>query len=276
MCTHSNKENKWALALLFAGTLMVVFVEKLEKITYGCVDKEYCVKKILPLFVLFLLLLLASCTVTQVLEVQALDAYHTDFAFTAEEFFLAVLEDFSDFGEEKSDQELLDQAIGEFAYSLRMSPSAHQVLVYRYEERSYTGSLFIDDLEQLLVDLGAGSRQSLVRSSEDSLHFFLSLENYDQLVPVLPFLSDPNFEAFGPKYNEGLSEEDYLEMISFMLGEEGVPAIEESSVTLIIKASQPISSAVGGEIIDSHTFIFSFPLIDFLLLAEPLTFTLWW
>ncbi len=221
-------------------------------------------------------LLVSGCTITQYLDIHTPDTSYTDFAFTAEEFFLAVLEDFSDFSDELSDHELLDQAIGEFAYSLDKSPETHQVAVYRYEERSYVGSLFIDDLEELLVDLGAGSKQSLLSAQQDSLRFFLSLENYDQLVPVLPFLSDPNFEAFGPRYNEGLNEEDYLEMISFMLGEEGVPAIENSSVTLTIQTPRPITRIDGGAIVDSQTFEFTFPLIDFLLLAEPITFTLWW
>ncbi|MFA5699527.1 MAG: hypothetical protein WC954_07320, partial [Sphaerochaeta sp.] len=97
-----------------------------------------------------------------------------------------------------------------------------------------------------------------------------------QLVPIIPFLADDNFEAFGPLYNQGLSADDYLEMISFMLGEEGPPAIEQSTITLLLETPSPIKTMSSGRKIDSTTFEFSFPLIDFLLLAEPMTFTVTW
>ncbi|MDY0243764.1 MAG: hypothetical protein RBQ89_02995, partial [Sphaerochaeta sp.] len=132
------------------------------------------------------------------------------------------------------------------------------------------------DLMRLVTDLGAGENQSLLDINGNSMTFFLSMDNYEQLVPVIPFLADENFEAFGPVYNQGLNEADYLEMISFMLGEEGPPAIERSVITLRVNTPKEITSFSNGRKVSASVYEFSFPLIDFLLLAEPITFTVRW
>jgi hypothetical protein len=65
-------------------------------------------------------------------------------------------------------------------------------------------------------------------------------------------------------------------MISFMLGEEGPPAIEKSTITLRIATPKPITSFINGKKVGSNLYEFNFPLIDFLLLAEPITFSVSW
>jgi len=77
-------------------------------------------------------------------------------------------------------------------------------------------------------------------------------------------------------YNQGLSEADYLEMISFMLGEEGPPAIEQSVITLQVKTPTSITGFSNGRKISDTLYEFSFPLIDFLLLEDPITFSVSW
>jgi hypothetical protein len=72
--------------------------------------------------------------------------------------------------------------------------------------------------------------------------FYLDLENYPQLTKVIPFLADKNFEPFGPTYNQGISAEDYLEMISFMLGDEGPDAITSSSIVLDLQTPGDITA----------------------------------
>ena len=211
-------------------------------------------------------LLLASCTVTQQLSLSQNQDNHASFGFSAEEFFIAVLED----------KALMDTAVDDFKVSLTRSPATSDVTLVKEGDNTWAGSFAFKDLERLFRDLGAGGRQTLLTLTDTSMAFSLSMENYEQLVPIIPFLADPNFEAFGPLYNQGLSEEDYLEMISFMLGEEGVPAIENSVITLKVETPQPIKSFSGGRKSGERSYEFSFPLIDFLLLAEPITFSLTW
>jgi len=219
---------------------------------------------------------MTSCTVTEQLAFHPAAANESAFSFSVEDFFIAVLEDFSEFIPKEGETELMDTAIDDFARALTASPATDNVSLEKLSDNAYEGTFLFDDLSQLISDLGAGNDQTLLTMQENSMQFFLSMENYDQLVPVIPFLADENFEAFGPVYNQGLSEADYLEMISFMLGEEGPPAIKKSFITLKVRTPQPITAFSGGRKLSDTEYEFSFPLIDFLLLAEPITFSVSW
>lgn len=225
---------------------------------------------------LVIISLMAGCTVTQQIHVKDAKTGSASFDFDVEEFFVDVLEDFSDFVPEPDNRPLMDKAIDDFERALFASRATADVQLIKVGEQAWRGTFRFFDLMQLLIDLGSGPDQTLLTLSDTSMTFYLSLENYEQLVPVIPFLADPNFEAFGPLYNEGLSEEDYLEMIGFMLGEEGIPAINNSAITLRIETPRPITSHSGGHVLGDRLYEFSFPLIDFLLLAKPITFSVTW
>ncbi len=236
-------------------------------------------KKIQALIASLLLLLLfltSSCVVTEQLSFNSSGYNNSKYDFTVEDFFIAVLEDFSEFAPEDQDSSLMDSAIRDFDRALRYSNTTNNVYIEKLSDNAYEGRFNFMDLDRLFYDLGAGNDQSLLKKSNNSLIFNLSMDNYDQLVPVIPFLADENFEAFGPVYNQGLSEGDYLEMISFMLGEEGPPAIEKSTITLRIATPKPIKSFTNGKKVGANLYEFSFPLIDFLLLADPITFSVNW
>jgi len=230
---------------------------------------------LIPL-ILLLLALGSSCVVTEQLTFNASGYNNSKYDFTVEDFFIAVLEDFSEFAPEEQDISLMDKAIADFDRALKYSSTTNSVTMHKLTDNAYRGQFNFMDLDKLFSDLGAGREQSLLKQSNNTLTFFLSMDNYDQLVPVIPFLADENFEAFGPVYNQGLSESDYLEMISFMLGEEGPPAIELSTITLRIATPKPIKSFKNGKKVGANLYEFSFPLIDFLLLAEPITFSVSW
>lgn len=241
-------------------------------------DKSRKVKRMKTIFgigVLTLALLLTGCTVSQHLNV-ATTPSKAEFTFNVEEFFVDVLEDFSDFSSDKSDQPIMDEAIDEFEALLSSAPSTTAVAMKKIGTNAWNGTFAFSDLEKLVRDLGAPQNQQLLKTTPYSVTFYLTLDTYDQLVPIIPFLADENFEAFGPLYNQGLSAEDYLEMISFMLGEEGPPAIEQSTITLLLETPRPIKTMTSGKKLTPTTYEFSFPLIDFLLLDKPITFTVTW
>lgn len=234
------------------------------------------IQTIAILCIILTTLVVTSCTITEKVSFKQAGYHQSDYAFNVEDFFIAVLEDFSDFAPEEDDVSLMDKAIGDFERALRYSPTTRNVVLQKLDEHSYEGVFEFSDLQRLVIDLGAGENQSLLDIDDSSMTFFLSMDNYEQLVPVIPFLADENFEAFGPLYNQGLSEADYLEMISFMLGEEGPPAIERSIITLRVNTPKAITSFSNGRKVADQVYEFSFPLIDFLLLAEPITFTVRW
>jgi hypothetical protein len=222
------------------------------------------------------LLSFTSCTVTENLNIRQDNTYSSAFQFSVEDFFIAVLQDFGDFMPADTNATLMDGAIDDFQKALEKGSSTGNIVFSKIDDNSYKGTFDFTNIEQLFSDLGAGNNQTILTRNNKTLKFNLSIDNYDQLVPVIPFLSDENFEAFGPTYNKGLNEADYLEMISFMLGEEGPDAITNSTITMRINTPSSITTFSNGKKISDTVFEFSFPLIDFLLLAKPITFTVSW
>ena len=122
---------------------------------------------------------------------------------------------------------------------------------------------------------GAGN-QSLLRAGSTSLTFHLGIENYAELRDMVPFLSDPNFEVYGPEYCNGMTEDEYLEMIGFVLGEDGPEAIRSGRIMIRIHVPGTITEVGGGIAEDSSTALLTFPVIDFLLLNTPVDFSVSW
>lgn len=221
-------------------------------------------------------LTLTSCTVTEDLTIDNNNGGTSSSVIHVEKFFVNVLEDFSDFSSSNNKKPIMDLSVESFKDQLIKTSTTSNVNLQKTGENSYIITYDYSSLKTLLTDLGAAKDQSVLKLDNNKLNFYLDINNYNELTKAIPFLSDPNFEPFGPTYNEGLSAPDYLEMISFMLGEEGPDAIKNSLITLRFTTPSPIKTYKGGKKISDNTFEYSFPLIDFLLLAQPLSFELTW
>ncbi len=196
------------------------------------------------------------------------------------DFFLAVLEDFEPFTPEQEDQSIMDASIDNFIQQLHQTTSATNISNMKIGDNGYFIDFTFSSLEQLLNDLNKREPQSIFTIREvgrqTRLTIYLDLENYPQLTRIIPFLADPNFETFGPLYNEGMSEEEYLDMISYILGEDGPPSINDSMISLRITAPSIIRQHQGGVLESPNSIRFDIPLIEFLLLAEPIRFSVTW
>lgn len=122
----------------------------------------------------------------------------------------------------------------------------------------------------------ADDKYPLFSIEGDSLSFYLDINSYPQLGNILPFLTDPNFEVYSPEYNQGVSKEEYLDMVSFLLGVKGRDAVSNMVVTITISVPGTIRVCNKCVQIDENTIECEFPLIDFLLLKEPLSFSVNW
>ena len=131
------------------------------------------------------------------------------------------------------------------------------------------------NIEEIFYQEKALSAQSIIYYSNQndlktiSLH--LNRNNFGQVAALFPILSNPVFESLGPMQNENTSEEEYLEIMEFALGEEGPGAIEEAKIIVIINVSDKIISQEGGTI-DGKSVTFVIPLIRILLLDKPLSY----
>ena len=223
-----------------------------------------------------LLILLSSCTVTENLTLKTGYSGSSKSDVTVDPFFLSVLEDFSSFSAGEG-YTIMDDAMVGFADKVNSSSSASDVsIVSDGEGKRYVISFDYSSLVSLMKDLNDGEGNTLLSVTSSSFSFNLSLDNYSELKSVIPFLSDSNFEVYGPEYSNGMTEEEYKEMITFLLGDESPEALENSTVSITITTPGNITSVTGAVKTGARTAVFTFPVIDFLLLNEPISFTVKW
>ncbi|MGI6432996.1 MAG: hypothetical protein ACOXZ4_03935 [Sphaerochaetaceae bacterium] len=227
-------------------------------------------------FLIGVLALFGSCAVFQGLQLTATSQGWATTDLYVYDFFLTLLEDFEPFSETERTVSIMDEHVDDVMRQLHASPSATHISLVKNSKNSYFIDFTFSSLVNLLNDLNRNQQQNIIRVKGNSLHFYLDIDNYPQLENMVPFLQDPNFETFGPLYNIGMSEEEYLDMISYILGEEGPPSIESSIIALNFTTPSPITSYSGGEKTGANSIRFDIPLIDFLLLATPIEFSLSW
>ncbi|MDY6345070.1 MAG: hypothetical protein SPL79_12325, partial [Sphaerochaetaceae bacterium] len=143
-------------------------------------------------------------------------------------------------------------------------------------ERSYMLFFTFHDIQGLVEALGGSSGQDILTLKDQTLSLHLSIDNYPELEKIVPILSSDDFQPFGPRFNQGISEEEYLDMLSFMLGDEAPDAVRTSSFTIKIDTPKPIASVSNMQKESTYTASFTFPLIDVLLLQHPIDASVSW
>ena len=230
--------------------------------------------------VMVLMAFLSSCVMQQGLSMAGSKNGWATTDLYVYDFFLTVLEDFEPFTPEERNQSIMDASVQGFVNQLHKTSSASNVSSMKIGSNGYFIDFTFSSLEDLLNDLNKREPQSIATvRSKGNLHtltIHLDMDNYPQLTRIVPFLADPNFETFGPLYNEGMNEEEYLDMISYILGEDGPGAITDSVISLRLTTPSVIKSNMGGVRESPNSIIFDIPLIEFLLLAEPIDFSVTW
>ena len=229
-------------------------------------------------------LLLSSCVVAEKLTLtgdytqsKAVPGKnHVD--LSVDDFFVGVVEDLSDWENKGNNDPIIDVAIQDFVKNLEASSVTSSIKFVETGYNTYMGDFAFTNFPQLLIDLSNNQAdQSVVTMSSKNgkthVEISINMDNYEQLTKMIPFLADPNFEVYGPLYNNDLTEEEYLEMVSFILGEQCPDSIASSSIKIQVVAPKAISTH-NGKLRNSKTVEFSFPLIDFLLLHESIVFYL--
>lgn len=237
-------------------------------------------KNTLSLLILCIALtfILSSCVVAEKITFNSDASGKSHIDISVDQFFIDVLEDLSNWDESSSSDAILDVAIQDFEKNLSSSKTTSNIRFLQSGENTYIGDFSFTDFETLIIDLSNGLvDQSLVKlttsESKTRVDFHIGMDNFTQLSTIVPFLADPNFEVYGPLYNNDLSEDEYLEMVSFILGEQCPESIGRSSVKIQVVAPKDIVSH-NGKLKGKKTVEFSFPLIDFLLLHEDIEFYL--
>lgn len=105
-----------------------------------------------------------------------------------------------------------------------------------------------------------------------TLAIYLDKENYRQLYTLFPMLDNPLFEGLGPTEEE-IKEDEYVEMMVGVLGNEGPDILRNSMVDLKVTVKGTLVSQTGGET-DGNTVTFRLPLLKVLLLNQTVEYSL--
>lgn len=227
-----------------------------------------------------LLFLIPSCRVSEKLTLtseQTLEGKsHIDLSVS--DYFVSVIEDLSNWEASGESDPIIDVAMDEFVQNLEESSTTSKIKFRKAGFNTYMGDFSFNDFKTLVVDLSNGNAdQSIVTVSKDGdtthVSIRIAMDNYEDLTKMVPFLANPNFEVYGPLYNHDLTEENYLEMMGFILGEECPQEITDSTIKIQVVAPKAVTDH-DGTLKNAKTVEFSFPLIDFLLLHDPIEFWL--
>lgn len=231
-------------------------------------------RPILIYIIIAIITLISSCTVTEDITLTG-DGGRVSSSIDIESYFVDVLEDFSEFMP-KSDERIIDSAISQAADQLSTSGYASNVVFIKDGENSYIGDFDFNKLSDLMKAFSESTEQDVIIKGENSIDFYVDINNYSKLESLIPFLSDPNIEVYLARYNVGYSEQDYLDMLVFSLGEEAPESVKKSTITLNFTVPGEITKLEGATKTGSNSFTYSFRLIDFLLLSSPLAFSVEW
>jgi hypothetical protein len=100
----------------------------------------------------------------------------------------------------------------------------------------------------------------------------LDRSNYTQLSALFPLLKDPTFAGLGPQVNDTITDDEYLSMIQFTLGDDAPGLLKKSFMTLSIDPEGDIVSQSGGTV-SGGAVVFRIPLLRLLVLDKPLDYS---
>ncbi len=233
-------------------------------------------KKYFILIILIITILLSSCNMIQNINLNNDKSGTSTTEVEIKDFFLTVLKDVATLQENKIDENksFAKQSEEEFVKNLKDNKNIYDIKTKVLNDNSYIGSFKFKDFDKLFAEMAKNKNQDVVKVTKNSIKINLSIDNYEQIEEMVPELKDPGFETFGPRYNEGVSKEEYYEMLSYILGEDSESEIKNSNIEFIFKTPNPIKTIKNGVKINSNTAKFTIELIDFLLLAKPLVYEL--
>lgn len=98
---------------------------------------------------------------------------------------------------------------------------------------------------------------------------YLDTERAWRLVQVFPVLNHPGIRSIGPVENADSTREEYLSMMSMVLGPDGAQSLADSTIVVRIDVDGDLVSQRGGRM-EAGAVVFEVPVLDALLLHEPI------
>lgn len=229
-------------------------------------------KKIILPFLIFILII-TSCTTSENMTIRN-GSTTSSTSLVIDDFFSLLLEDFEPFTGSSGDDIMKNGLLNTIGV-ISKTKEVEDIELSK-DGNNYTLSFETKDLDELLTKLNNNKKNTILKMDSSSVSFSLSMDNYNELKDVIPLLNDKNFEVYGPEYSYGMSEDEYKEMISYLLGSEAVVSLEKSYVTISFSTPSTIKEYKNITKTGNNTVEYKFPIIDFLLLNKCIEFSFSW
>ncbi len=118
----------------------------------------------------------------------------------------------------------------------------------------------------------SGALLYTVSGGKKTITLHLDRKNYTQLSALFPMLKDPTLASLGPQVDDTVTEDEYLQMVAFSIGDEGPALVKKSFITLTIDPEGEILSQTGGTI-SGGAVTFRIPLLRLMVLDKPLDYS---
>jgi hypothetical protein len=134
----------------------------------------------------------------------------------------------------------------------------------------------LDDLfrgQDVLKDAGA----IVVTENGDTrtLRLHLDRATWGQVAGLFPALQDPLLAPLGPQGSGQTTEDDYLAMVKFSIGDAAPALLKKSFVSLTIRPQGTITGQSGGTLV-GRAVVFRIPVLRILVLDRPLDYSVTW
>ena len=119
-----------------------------------------------------------------------------------------------------------------------------------------------------------GSAQNFLQWREEAdgstrLSIQINRQTYEALEDRFPSLGqNPLLEIYGPGSTQGMSREDYLDMVEYSFGPQARKDLLVAEAQIVLELPGPIISQSGGKKTGPQTLELRLPLLDFLLLER--------
>lgn len=152
---------------------------------------------------------------------------------------------------------------------LSSNDAIEDVIVTSDKDSTYNGTFTISNINEVfnnhIFTLTSDGNKNILK-------IFLTVDNYKHIKNAISTLRQESIDMLGPEANQDLTREEYLDMISFSLGDQGPQDLIKSLVNLRITVDGDITENSGGELISSNTIEIKIPLLDLILLKRNIEY----
>lgn len=216
------------------------------------------------IIILLFFALVFSCSSSHKIVIDTENRASINFAITNKTSLTATLNEWSAV---QGAETIIDA--GEIKKELQKDENLFNITVNNPSQDIFTGNFKVNSIDNLFYSIFNIEEKNGMKT----LNISLSIENYKDLKKSLQFLQEESIEMLGPEANQGVSQEEYIEMMSFSLGDGGVKDLLSSDVELDITVDGDIIQTDGATIISNNRALITIPLLDIILLNKQLTYS---